>query len=281
MFDKALVALDLSAAEQPILDCLPALSQWGVKHIILTHVIVFGYAQGAALADEDEYRLWLEKQAESIRQSGLTVLIDICASGVPADELLTAAEQHDVDLLVIGSRSQNIVSKLFLGSVARDVIRRSSRPVLLQWIEPTADATKKKCEAVCTDTLRHVLLATDFSKYAVAAENAAFELAKHALVVDCLTVLSATEKANKPALPVMAEAALTQLIERIKANGGQGQMTVLEGDAATQISQHATDSNVSLIIVGKHGQNWLESTLIDSTAAKLCEIAGRPVLMVP
>lgn len=28
MFEKALIALDLSPAEQPILACLPALQQW-------------------------------------------------------------------------------------------------------------------------------------------------------------------------------------------------------------------------------------------------------------
>lgn len=153
--------------------------------------------------------------------------------------------------------------------------------MLLEWIEPSADATQKKCEAVCTDTLRHVLLATDFSKHALAAENAAVELAKHASVVDCEHVLSTTEKADKPPLPVMAKAALNQLSDRIKTNGGKAQMTLLEGDAANQISQHANNINASLIIVGKHGQNWLESTLIGSTATKLCEIAGRPVLMVP
>jgi DNA-binding MurR/RpiR family transcriptional regulator len=42
MFDDALVALDLSPAERPILDCLPALRQWGVRHLLLTHVIQYG-----------------------------------------------------------------------------------------------------------------------------------------------------------------------------------------------------------------------------------------------
>lgn len=281
MFKKVLVALDMSSAEKPIVDCLPALRQWGVEQIILTHVIVFGYGHGAALAYEDDYRDWLEKQAEAVRQPGLTVSIDVRASGVPADELLNAASKHDVDLLVIGSRSQNIVSKLFLGSVAREVIRKSTTPVLLEWIEPSAEATQKQCEAICTDALRHVMLATDFSKQAMAAENAAIALAKNAAVVDCVHVLTPAEKENKPTLPSMAEAALNQLIERIKTNGGKGQITLLEGDAASQLSQHATDINASLIIVGKHGQNWLASTLTGSTAAKLCEIAGRPVLMVP
>lgn len=43
----------------------------------------------------------------------------------------------------------------------------------------------------------------------------------------------------------------------------------------------AADSDTDLIIVGKHGQNWVKSMTIGSTAANLCEIARRPVLMVP
>lgn len=33
--------------------------------------------------------------------------------------------------------------------------------------------------------------------------------------------------------------------------------------------------------VGKHGRGWVESMAIGSTAANLCEIARRPVLVVP
>lgn len=50
---------------------------------------------------------------------------------------------------------------------------------------------------------------------------------------------------------------------------------------SSEIARHAQERDASLIVVGKHGQNWLASTVIGSTAANLCEIAGRPALMVP
>jgi hypothetical protein len=43
----------------------------------------------------------------------------------------------------------------------------------------------------------------------------------------------------------------------------------------------AGQEGYSLIIVGKHGKNWIEGKIIGSTAAKVCETARRPVLMVP
>lgn len=46
-------------------------------------------------------------------------------------------------------------------------------------------------------------------------------------------------------------------------------------------SSRAGREGYSLIIVGKHGHNWIKDKIIGSTAAKICEIARRPVLMVP
>lgn len=281
MFDDALVALDLSPAERPILDCLPALRQWGVRHVLLMHVIQYGYGHGAALARQQDYVDWLEQCAGPLRNAGLAVDVRVQASGAPAGGVLALAGETDADLIVVGSRGRNVLSKLFLGSVARELIRNATVPVLLEWIEPSADATQARCESVCKDTLRNVLLATDFSRQAAAAENAALALAPKARQVDCLHVMASDEKAAKPPLPLMAQAALAALVQRIEAAGGRGATTLREGNAATEIARHAASEDASLIVVGKHGQNWVTSRLIGSTAARLCEIAGRPVLMVP
>ncbi|MDZ7785216.1 MAG: universal stress protein [Halioglobus sp.] len=281
MFNTALVALDLAPAERPIIDCLPELKNWGVQRVVLTHVIQVGYMQGAALAHEQDYIDWLEKLAQPLRDAGLEVAVSVRASGLPADEILKAATEHSADLIVIGSRGHNLISKLFLGSVARAVIRNTTLPLLLEWVEPTAAGTQQKCEAVCKTTLRHVLLATDLSAQATAAEQAAIQLAAKAEQVDCLHVMEAADKGATALSSSAAHAALTALVQRIEAAGSHGDSVVLEGKASSEIARHAASVDVSLIVVGKRGQNPLESLLIGSTAANLCEIAGRPVLMVP
>lgn len=48
----------------------------------------------------------------------------------PADELLTAVERSDAQLLVVGIRHRNPVGKLLLGSVAQKVILECPKPVL-------------------------------------------------------------------------------------------------------------------------------------------------------
>ncbi|UXA11354.1 universal stress protein [Mycobacterium sp. SMC-8] len=47
-----------------------------------------------------------------------------------AEELLTAVERDDAQLLVVGIRNRNPVGKLLLGSVAQKVILECPKPVL-------------------------------------------------------------------------------------------------------------------------------------------------------
>lgn len=281
MFNTALVALDLSPAEEPILECLPDLMSWGVKKVILTHVIQVSYHQFSGYGHEDEYRAWLERLAQPLRANGLEVEVSVRSSGVPADEILQAAHEHGADLVVIGSRGRNLISKFFLGSVARAVIQKTNLPLLLEWVEPTAAGTQQKCAAVCTHTLRHVLLATDLSASAAAAENATIHLAAQAEQVDCLYVKETSGSAATSLSTSHAQEALNKLVQRITATGSQASSVVLQGKASSVISEHAGRLKISLIVVGKRGQNPLASLVIGSTVANLCEIAGRPVLMMP
>jgi len=281
MFNKAVIALDLSPAEQPIVQCLPALRQWGINELILTHVMQIGYMQGVPLAHEKDYIDWLEEQAVPLREAGFSVAVQVRASGRPADEILAVASDVKADLLVIGSRGQNFINKLILGSVARQVIKEASLPVLLEWVEPVPEATQAHCAAVCQDTLEHILFATDFSGNAVAAENAALYLGSRAKRLDCLHVMTDKESGDTGSRQSL-RTAMDEVTQRLRAGGANNvQGLLLSGRASIEITRRAKESNASLIIVGKHGQNPISSLVVGSTAENLCEHAGRPVLLVP
>jgi nucleotide-binding universal stress UspA family protein len=130
MFNKAVVCLDRSPAEQPLLACLPDLTRWGVRSVVLAHVIVVDYVRGAEYGQEDKCRRWLEERAVPLRDAGLEVTVSVSHSGVPADELLGVASKQNSDLIVVGSRSHNFMHDLSLGSVAKEVIRKSAFPSL-------------------------------------------------------------------------------------------------------------------------------------------------------
>ncbi len=279
MFDNAVIALDLSPADQPLLECLPALQDWGVQKLVLTHVIQFGYVQGSALAHESNFAEWLENCANPLRTAGFTVEVQVRASGDPADEILAVVDETRSKLIVIGSRGKNRISKLFLGSVARDTVRKTGVPLLLQWIEPGAKKGEAACSAVCANTMHHVLLATDFSAQGEKAECAAIALAPKAQKVECVHVMDPDDKDGIS--ETAARAAISNLVEQINARGGRGSGILLKGKPSAEIVRHASEHGASLIVVGKRGQNRVAGKIIGATAENLCELAGRPVLLVP
>lgn len=277
MFRKALVGVDLSPAETSLLSCLPDLRHWDIESIVLAHVIQVGYAQGAGYGREDEYRSWLEERATPLRLAGLAVSVSVTASGVPADELLAAAGREGADLVVVGSRSRNFLSTIFLGSVARSVIRQTGIPVLIERLEPTRLGHAETCAAICSRALERILLATDLSAQSRSAEDAAVRLAAGAGQIDCLTVLP---EGAADAEREGAERRHRELVGRIQEAGGHAGSRIEQGEP-TDVIARAGNEGYSLIIVGKYGRNWIHDKIIGSTAATVCETAQRPVLMVP
>lgn len=283
MFATVTLALDASEARHALLDCMPQLLPWGLTRLVLTHVIPTGYAPTPNWGQREYIEQDFREAAQRLRGRlpGVTVEVLIRESHHPSDELLTAARDCSADLIVIGSRSHSMTSSLFLGSFAREVIRRADLPLLVLWLAPNAPP-KTGFRSICEDMVRKVLLATDFSRHASAAESAAEKLAQTGAVIDCLHVVQPEMRVAIPRWPAMAKAGLSDLIDSLHRAGSRGgQAFINEGEAAEVIARTAVTSDHSLIILGKHGQNWVEGRLIGSTAARVSETAARPVLIAP
>jgi nucleotide-binding universal stress UspA family protein len=51
--------------------------------------------------------------------------------GEPSEEILRVADEGDYDLVVVGSRGLGRLGSLMLGSVSKDVVAGSPRPVMV------------------------------------------------------------------------------------------------------------------------------------------------------
>ena len=283
MFATALVAIDMSDARLAVLDCIPQLEAWGVRRIVLVHVLDKGLPPNPQWGQRQYVEQDLRELAERLRprMPGVDIDTEVLEARAPAEGLLDLGDKHSVDLIVIGSRSHSLTDSLFLGNFARDVIRKTTRPTLLLALVPGTEP-RAPMHAVCEDMLRRVLLATDFSRRATPAETAAHLLAERHVPIDCLHVIQTQSRLAMPLWPTMAKAALHELGAGLRKVGSPASEALLaEGEPAEQIALTARTHDHSLILVGKHGQNWIEGRLIGSTAARICEIAGRPVLVMP
>ncbi|ELY48561.1 universal stress protein [Natronolimnohabitans innermongolicus] len=81
------------------------------------------------LALEEENAATLFEDVEAIAAEYDASITTETTLGMPIDGIVEYAEDHDVDSIVIGSHRRSGVSRVLLGSVAEQVVRRAPMPV--------------------------------------------------------------------------------------------------------------------------------------------------------
>jgi nucleotide-binding universal stress UspA family protein len=89
------------------------------------------YPQGSELREylADRGAEATEAIATRAEEAGLTAVTDV-REGPPAKTLLAYADEHDVDLIVMGTHGRTGLNRYLLGSTTERVIRHSDAPVL-------------------------------------------------------------------------------------------------------------------------------------------------------
>lgn len=64
--------------------------------------------------------------------------------GEPAPVILDDAEEHDVDFILVGKRQHGRLERLFVGSTAQDVIKKSRRPTIVLPVGETSDTHEQE-----------------------------------------------------------------------------------------------------------------------------------------
>lgn len=67
--------------------------------------------------------------------------------GDPADLILEDADEHDVDLIILGKRRQGRLERLLVGSTAQNVLKRAKRPTMVMPVDEDRDETSSSKES--------------------------------------------------------------------------------------------------------------------------------------
>ena len=135
-FRRALSLALVTGAELTILHVLPA---------VLSPFIDGGYVPqeiwdqlGAGVRAQASREM--DRLLHQAIDAGVRATASIVEAGVPADEIVRAAEQAETDLLVLGTHGRTGVARLMLGSVAARVVATAACPVLTVRAADTAGA---------------------------------------------------------------------------------------------------------------------------------------------
>jgi nucleotide-binding universal stress UspA family protein len=137
MFDKILVAVDHSEISDRALDAARDLALLSEGEVWVLHMREREVAvkTGVALSDEsmDEASAAVAAAVDKLTAAGVKAHGDAGTTlfGYAARNIVDDAKEHDVDVIVMGSRGRGDLAGLILGSTAHKVIHLADRPVLI------------------------------------------------------------------------------------------------------------------------------------------------------
>jgi nucleotide-binding universal stress UspA family protein len=138
---KILVALDLSPITEIIMETVLNIAKKAKPEVTLLHVVqpdpdFVGYGVGPQ-AERDfvakkiqENRARVQSLSGKLSKEGIAVA-PIVIQGNTVDTILEEADKINADMIVTGSHGYGMMYKLFVGSVSKEVLKRSKRPVLI------------------------------------------------------------------------------------------------------------------------------------------------------
>lgn len=132
MFRRILVPTDFSPAAGEALRI--AREGFANAEICLLHVLEpkhLASALNSPVHSSDEAKAYGEKLLERLNllsQAGEETLVEI---GSPAETVLARAAAWQADLIVMGTHGRTGLAHLLMGSVAENVVRRATLPVLI------------------------------------------------------------------------------------------------------------------------------------------------------
>ena len=136
MYQKILVALENSRADEALLPHIVELAKLHDSELVLVHVadgfVARNYDQ-LKLADSQEMkddRAYLESSAQKLRSQGLKVstLLEL---GDPGEGILKAAQDRQCDLIAMTAHGHRLLGDLLFGSAIHTVRHKAEVPVLL------------------------------------------------------------------------------------------------------------------------------------------------------
>lgn len=199
-----------------------------------------------------------------------------------AEGVLGYAADHDVDLIVMGTRGRRGVDRLLMGSVAEEVVRLSDCPTLTvcrqRQGKPNRDINQILVPmglSAHTDMLfRHAC--------AIAATYDAKLDLVHVIETAALPSIYQVEAASTDykAVEKRVRNALDEYVERAATDGVAATATVQRGYPAAVILDRMEDEPIDLVTIATHGRTGLKRLLMGSVAEKVVRMAPCPVFTV-
>jgi len=231
--------------------------------------------------EEKATRERLEKIKSMAAKEGVECEIIARHTESPFQAIIEEAEKNQVDMIIMGRRGRTGLRRLLMGSVTAKVIGHSPCNVLV--IPRLAEIRYQK-----------ILVATDGSKYSVAAASEAIGIAKRCGAE--LFIISVVPSETASAFDIVhsemqhemiakkefqdGEKNVNDLLDIARQEGVNVERHIIQGRPYEVIVEKAREKGVDLIVMGSHGRTGMERLLMGSVTERVVGNADCSVLIV-
>ncbi|ELZ05699.1 universal stress protein [Natrialba asiatica] len=248
-----------------------------VLHVVPANesrLLQFGDRDIDVLEDEGEE---IVDRARSAADERNVAVVDTIVQGEPQEQILTYAESHSVDCIIMGAHGRHGLEEYILGSTTERVVHRSAVPVMT--VRAGEDVTQSY-------PYRSVLVPTDDSDHARAALKLGSTVAaRHDSMLHLLFVVDELPETIDPrSTPLSAELkenaheVLQDAADRTKLSEESLVTAVKAGSVPHQITSYAESTSTDLIVMGTHGWTGLDRYLLGSFTERVIRTSPVPVL---
>jgi nucleotide-binding universal stress UspA family protein len=291
-FKRILVPLDGSRLAEAVLPLAVALGKCLDAKIMLLHII----EEHAPHTVHGEPHLTSTQDADSY-------LVDIAqryTNDVQFEQHVHGTEEHDVahsiaahatelgaDMVALCTHGRSGPRRVVWGSIAQQVLRRVSAPVLL--VRP---------QMPVVTSVNTLLIPLDGTPSAETALPAASEIARACdaqlylvNVVPTVETVTGDLQAAARLTPLSTAATLNveeeqsknyleQTAERLRSEGIRANALVRRGDTVPSLAEATQEAQADLVVIATHGRAGLEAMWAGSVTATLIGKVTKPVLMI-
>jgi nucleotide-binding universal stress UspA family protein len=194
--------------------------------------------------------------------------------GSESKKIIEAAEEEKSDLIVIGKKGLSALEKLFIGSVANQVLHNSPVPILM---------TKKSKRKI---NIKKILVPTDFSAQEELERDMAWKLAKG--FDSDLTFLHVLELHDYEFPPRVLDEMFDAVIKKMRSRKKKEKEDIKVKEdvtravnAALGIVDYSETNKHDLICISTCTHSKLERFFLGSTTEKVISYSHIPIFAIP
>ncbi len=263
MFNKVLIPLNLMEKRDEVYSLISFMNHFDTETIVLYTVA----SKSPRVRKNIIKKLTAYK--DSCSDMNFTITIEI-GNGPPAVEIIKAS--LECDFIAFPWERKSIVQHALLGSVTKDVVRLTEKPVLIykQWFLSR------------TNELDTVLFASDLKPL---EQWVIPYITYSGLAADNLVVVHVGDRAPDPeaeaARLAIIDTKMDSVVDECKKMYQRIEKVITPGKPHRVVVQQARKTGADLVIISKHSDGSAKQKVLGTTAENIVHRAGCSVLVVP